>query len=68
MSTYSRKKSRGASFFSHYSEAEDEENKENPFDVIFGKNIYRKMKENRDYNERLNFTEFKSIAWDFNFP
>ncbi len=31
-------------FFSHYAENTEEEEKEHPFDAIFGKNIYRKMK------------------------
>ena len=54
----SRKKSR-ASFFSHYTEPEEEEQQENPFNAIFGKDIYRKMKANKDYNEKMNFGEYK---------
>lgn len=46
-------------FFSPYEKNNEEEEKDNPFDVIFGKNIYKKMKGNRDYNEKMTFIEFK---------
>ena len=57
-------------FFSHYSENNEEEEKENPFDAVFGKDIYKKMKVNKDYNEKMTLAEFKqAIQWGDNlFP
>ena len=57
-------------FFSHYTEQNEEEEKENPFDAIFGKDIYKRMKGNKDYNEKMIFNEFKQqIQWGENlFP
>jgi len=39
-----------------------------PFDNIFGKKIHQRMKQKRDMVERMNFTEFKTIEWDYKFP
>jgi len=57
-------------FFSHYSEQNEEEEKAHPFDLIFGKDIYKKMKANKDYVEKMSFTEFKlQVQWADNvFP
>lgn len=46
-------------FFSHYAENNEEEEKENPFDAIFGKAIYKRMKGNKDYNEKMSLAEFR---------
>jgi len=57
-------------FFSHYAENNEEEEKENPFDAIFGKDIYKKMKGNKDYVEKMALAEFKNqVPWGQNvFP
>ena len=57
-------------FFSHYAENAEEEEKENPFDAIFGKEVYKKMKGNRDYVEKMSLAEFRSqVPWGANvFP
>lgn len=51
-------------FFSHYAENNEEEEKEHPFDAIFGKHVYRKMKLNKDQVERLSLAEFRTqVPW-----
>ena len=44
-----------SSFFSHYTgEQEEEEHKEHPYDAVFGKDMYKKMHDKRDYVEKMN--------------
>jgi len=53
-----------SSFFSYSSWQEPEQEEEiNPFEAIFGHDIYKSIRENRHYVEKLKFSEFKQIEW-----
>lgn len=77
-SRYSRGsgKSRASSFntrrnsrsFFDYREQIEEEEEEHPFFSMIGKDIYKKIKSEKHYIERMNFSDFKSIEWDYMFP
>lgn len=63
------KRSRNNSFYDHNKTDEEEiEVKENPFEKVFGKNIYQNIKVNKLYIEKMNFAEFKLLEWDYMFP
>lgn len=64
------KRSRNNSFYDHYKGGDEEEieMKENPFEKIFGKNIYQNIKVNKLYVEKMNLAEFKLLKWDYMLP